>query len=48
MIGLFHDKDDYKNEFKLFKDAVQGLAHRIELKAGIVIDPKLVEVVKEE
>lgn len=43
IIGFFHDKKEYLNEFKLFKKAASNLVGRDDLRIGVVIDTDLVK-----
>ena len=46
VIGFFHDKKEYSNEFKLFKKAASKLVGRDDLRIGVVIDGELVKKMK--
>eukprot|EP00347_Sterkiella_histriomuscorum_P004030 403362013 len=48
VIGFFHDKKEYANEMKLFKQAAQSLVRRDDLRVGLVTNKTLVMKYKEK
>lgn len=48
VIGFFHDKKEYSNEYKLFNEAAQQLAKRDDLRIGVVYNKTLVLHYKEK
>ena len=48
VIAFFHDKNEYKNEFKLFTAAAQKLVKRDDLRIAYVTDKNLVKSFKQQ
>lgn len=46
VIGFFHDKKEYSNEYKLFKEAAQSLVKRDELRIAVVTNKTLCDKYK--
>lgn len=46
MVCFFYDKDEYKDEIKNLKKAARGLAHRGNLRIGLVTDSNMIKRLK--